>query len=132
MGPPQLLWATHTSASLSPWFKNFSLSPDLNLTTCSSPLSHHSSFNKPLFKYSKGTMKCPWSLLFSRPNNPSGFSLPLWEGCSSPQSIFVALLCTCSRICAEQVFCLAGFMLSMPDLDAVFLLGSHKCTVDCC
>lgn len=27
---------------------------------------------------------------------------------------------------------LAGFVLSTPDLDGVFLLGSHKHTIDCC
>jgi len=53
-----------------------------------------SSFLEVPFRYWKAARKSHWSLLFSRLNSPNSLSLPSQERCSSPLTIFVALLWT--------------------------------------
>ena len=61
-------------------------------------------------------MRSSQSLLFSRPNS---LSLSSWESCSSPLTIFVALLWTCSSSSTPP-------LLWAQCLDAVLQMRSHK------
>ena len=67
-------------------------------------------------------MRSPGSLLFSRLNKPSSFSLSSQEKCSSPLIIFIAILWTRSKSPTS--------VLRAPNLNTVFQPGSHKGRVE--